>query len=205
MLRFLQSIAVAFLLAASPAFAADQPQAAALSAQDQADIQRVEAYLNGIKTMQARFIQVAPSGKQVTGTFSLSRPGKMRLEYDPPVKDFIVADGWFIFYWDGEMKQQSSTPIGSSLADLILRDNLKLSGDVTVKKIERFPGALEITVFETDDAGKGQITLVFADKPLHLHQWRIVDAGGQMTEVGLLDVREGLPLESRLFSFVTPK
>lgn len=194
------SLLAAFLLVAP----VQAPRADTLSAQDQTDVKRVEDYLNGVRTMTARFVQVAPNGRQLIGTFYLQRPGKMRLEYDPPIKDFIVADGWFIFYWDGEMSQQSSAPIGSSLADVILRDNLKLSGDITVTKVERFPGALEVTLRETDDPGKGQITLAFEDQPLRLSQWRVLDAQGQTTRVGLMDAKVGIPLESRLFSFVTP-
>lgn len=196
---------VALALVSAPALAAPEPARPALSAQDQTDVRRVEDYLNGVHTLVSKFIQTAPSGRQVTGTFYLSRPGKMRLEYDPPIKDFVVADGWFLFYWDGEMNQQSSEPIGSSLADVILRDNLKLSGDVTVTEVMRVPGALEVTLCETGEPGKGRLTLVFEDSPLNLRQWRVVDAEGQTTRVGLLDPKVGIPLERKLFYFHPPQ
>jgi outer membrane lipoprotein-sorting protein len=193
----LLSLALAWAAAVSPALAEPTPQ-------DQADIKRVEDYLNGIHTMTAKFVQIAPNGRQLTGTFYLSRPGKMRLEYDPPIKDFIVSDGWFLFYWDGEMNQQSSTPVGSSLADVILREDLKLSGDITVTALDRMPGALEVTLRSTDDPGKGEITLAFEDKPLRLSQWRVRDAQGQTTRVGLIDPKFEVPLERGLFYFHPP-
>lgn len=180
------------------------PAAPALSAQDRSDMKRVEDYLNGVKTLQSKFVQVAPDGRQATGTFYLSRPGKMRLEYDPPIKDFVVADGLFLFYWDGEMRQQSSAPIGTTLADFILRKDFALSGDITVRQVERPPGALEITLFETKDAGKGVITLVFEDKPMQLRRWRVVDAQGLTTEVGLINPRVDVPLDRDLFYFREP-
>lgn len=188
-------------LAASPATAASS----ALSAQDQAVVAEVETYLNGIHTLKSRFLQVAPNGRQTTGTFYLSRPGKMRLEYDPPVKDFIVADGTFIFYWDGEMRQQSSAPIGSSLADFILRPNIRLSGDVRVTNVFRAPGVVEVSLVQTDDPGKGTLTLVFEDHPFQLRKWRVVDAQGLTTEVALLNPESGMPLDRDLFYFVEPK
>jgi len=46
---------------ASPAAAAP-PKAATLSAQDHADAQRIEQYLNGIHTLAGRFQQYSPDG-----------------------------------------------------------------------------------------------------------------------------------------------
>lgn len=175
-----------------------------LSAADRADVARVEQYLNNIKTLQSKFIQTGHDGRQATGSFLLSRPGKMRLTYDPPFKDFIVADGLFIFYWDGEMRQQSSAPIGSSLADVILRKDLKLGGDVTVRKVSRLPGGLEVTLAEAKDAGKGTITLIFQDKPLTLLRWRVMDAAGLTTEVGLIDAQFGAKIDPDQFIFREP-
>lgn len=187
-------------LAAPPAVAAPAP----LTATDRADLDRIERYLNGVRTLKSKFIQVAPSGRQATGTFYLSRPGKMRLEYDAPVKDFVVADGLFLFYWDAEMRQPSNTPIGSTLADFILRKDIRLSGDVTVQDVARGAGLLEVTLTETGDPGKGSITLIFEDHPLALRKWRVLDAQGLTTEVGLIDPQVGIPLDRDLFYFREP-
>ncbi|WP_448205157.1 LolA family protein [Azospirillum sp. sgz302134] len=205
--RTLAAAAVALFvgtLAATPALAAP-PRPATLSAQDQAVIAHVEEYLNGIHTLQSKFVQVSPNGQQTTGTFYLSRPGRMRLEYDPPVKDFVVADGSFIFYWDGEMRQQSSAPIGSTLADFILRKDIHLSGDVTVTGVFQAPGVVEVSLTETKDPGKGTLTLVFEDRPFQLRKWRVLDAQGLTTEVALLNPRSGVQFDSNLFYFVEPK
>lgn len=202
--RFLATLALAASLATPAALAASPPDPPALSAQDRTDIARIEEYLNGVKTLQSKFVQVAPDGRQATGTFYLSRPGRMRLEYDAPIRDFIVADGLFLFYWDAEMRQQSSTPIGSTLADFILRKEFRLSGDVTVKEVERADGVLEVTLYETKDPGKGTITLIFQDRPLQLRKWRVLDAQGLTTEVGLINPRAGMPLDRDLFYFREP-
>lgn len=178
--------------------------AAQLSERDRADVARVERYLNDIKTLRSDFVQAADDGGLARGTFYMSRPGKMRLEYASPSRDYIVSDGWFVFYWDSELKQQSSTPLGSTLADLILRENLKLSGDVTVTRVDRRPGVLEVTVVETKEPGKGRLTLVFEDEPLRLRKWRVLDAQGLTTEVSLQNPQLDVPLDRRLFVFVDP-
>ncbi|WP_247872458.1 outer membrane lipoprotein carrier protein LolA [Azospirillum sp. TSO35-2] len=177
---------------------------AALSAQDRATVAQVEEYLNGISTLQSKFVQVAPNGRQATGTFYLFRPGRMRLEYDKPLKDFIVADGTFVFYWDGEMRQQSSAPIGSTLADFILRKTIRLAGDVTVTEVFRAPGVVEVSLVETKDPGKGTLTLVFEDHPFQLRKWRVLDAQGLTTEVALLNPRTDVTFDHDMFYFKEP-
>ena len=176
-----------------------------LSAQDQAVVAKVEEYLNGITTLQSKFLQVAPNGRQATGTFYLWRPGRMRLEYDRPLKDFIVADGSFVFYWDGEMRQQSSAPIGSTLADFILRKNIRLSGDVTVTDVFQAPGVIEVSLLESKDPGKGTLTLVFEDHPFQLRKWRVLDAQGMTTEVALLNPRTDVTFDREMFYFKEPQ
>src|SRR3546814_15920621 len=68
-------------------------EAAALSAEDRADVARVEAYLNGITSMKSSFLQSSSTGHVARGPVWLRRPGRLRLEYDPPPPIHITADG----------------------------------------------------------------------------------------------------------------
>ncbi len=175
----------------------------ARSDQQQA-VKAVEDYLGGITTLRARFIQTANDGKQQTGTFYLSRPGKMRIDYDPPVTDFIVADGILIYYYDGQMKQQSSAPISHSLANFFLRKDLKLSGDISVSDVRRANNTLQMTLVQTRNPLAGSLTLMFSENPLQLQSWRIVDAQGLVTEVSLQAVEAGSPLDNAMFHYYDP-
>jgi outer membrane lipoprotein-sorting protein len=188
-------------LAGGDARAADTAQ---LSVEDQADLKRVEDLLNGIRTLRSEFLQSNPDGSLARGTFYMQRPGKMRIEYEPPNRNYIVSDGWFVYFWDDELKQQSNAPLGSTIADLILRDGLRLSGDLAVTDIRRGPGSLEVEVVEAKDPGKGRLTLVFEDNPLRLRKWRVLDAQGMTTEVALMNPQTGLELDRGLFVFHNP-
>ena len=194
MIRFFILATFALMLATSPARAAN----------DAADISRIEQYLNSVKTLKARFIQTANDGQQVAGDFLLKRPGRMRFEYDAPVTDFIVADGLLVYYYDGQMKEQSSMPISSSLADLFLRPNLKLSGDLTASDIKHDGGFLQVTLRQTKEPLDGALTLAFSRGPFALRRWRIVDAQGAVTEVELFDAKTGITLENSLFKYYNP-
>lgn len=190
--------AFAFMTFLLPAVSfADDP------ARDQA-VKSVEEYLGNLTTLQARFVQIANDGKQVQGTFYLKRPGHMRIDYDPPVKDFIVADGALIYYYDGEMKQVSDTPISRSLADFFLRKDLKLSGDVSVSDVKKDNGTLQLTIVQTRNRLAGSLTLVLNENPLQLQSWRVVDSQGLVTEVKLLNIETGIHLDSDLFHYYDP-
>jgi len=205
MLRpFVLAAGLALASLASAPIAQAAPAAANLTQQQRQEIARIEQYLDGVKTLKSEFVQAGNDGSLVKGTIWLSRPNKMRLEYDPPIKNFVVADGWFVFYWDDELKQQSSAPIGSTMADVILRDNLKLSGDITVTDFHREANVIEISVVQTKDPGMGTLTLVFEDGPLRLRKWRVLDPQGLTTEVALLNPQVGVNLDRNLFIFRDP-
>ena len=55
------------------AAAAAPPAAVALTPQDNADLQRIAAYLNSIRTMYAKFRQVASAGGIATGQLWMAR------------------------------------------------------------------------------------------------------------------------------------
>lgn len=173
---------------------------AALKDADKADIVRIEQYLNGLVTLKSRFLQASSTGNFAEGTFYLSRPGKMRIEYDPPVQFLIVADGTWLIYEDKELDQITHIPLGMTPADILVQDNLSLlSGDLVVTKIERGPGVIGLTVVREDDEG-GRLTLIFSDRPLQLKKWIVVDPQGIKTSVSLLSTRRDVSLDPKLFN-----
>jgi outer membrane lipoprotein-sorting protein len=195
------------LLAALVAAAAPTPLLAQtrLSAADQADIARVEVYLNGLHTLKARFQQIAPDGGLSGGTAWLERPGRMRFQYDPPAPFLLVAGYGLLVFYDSQLQQTTNIPLSSTPLGILLRDNLKLSGDVTVTQVVRFPGQLQVTLLRTASPSDGSITLIFADQPLALRSWTVVDAQRHETRVSLFDIELGGTFDQKLFTFIDPK
>jgi outer membrane lipoprotein-sorting protein len=177
---------------------------AAFSAQDRADIARAEAALNAIHTLKARFQQIAPNGSISGGTAWLDRPGRMRFQYDPPSPFLLVAGYGLLVFHDSQLGQTSNIPLGRTPLGLLLQDNLKLSGDVTVTKVTRFPGQFQVTVVRTASPADGSITLIFADNPVALRSWVVIDAQRQETRISLFDVELGGTFASSLFTYVDP-
>lgn len=202
-LKFVVALLIALAIAPGTAMAAKAPLQ--LTAADRADLTRAQAYINRIGTMQSRFLQASSNGAYAEGTLTLSRPGKMRLEYDPPVQMLIVADGTWLIYKDLELDQVSYLPLDATPAGIIVRDNMSFFGDdVRVIGIERGPGILSISV-TGKEADEGSMTLVFADKPLALRKWIIIDPQGVKTSVSLLSSRYGIAVDQKLFIVKQPE
>ena len=201
-LRFI--IAAVIGLSAAAVLAATASPTKPLSDADRADVARIESYLNGVKTMKARFLQVGAEGGYATGSIFLSRPGRMRIEYDPPTKMLIVATGVWLIYVDTELQQATYLSIDSTPAMVLLRPTLQFDKDVAIVGLERGPGVIRLALADKSDPRSGQIVLTFSDKPLVLQKWAVTDAQGKVTNVALVDPVFGVPLAQTLFQYVDP-
>lgn len=191
------------MLGLALAFAATLPSTTSAAGADfQADastIARVENYLNSITTLRASFLQVAPDGAVSEGMLYLARPGRLRIEYDPPATVLMVGNGSRIVYYDRKLGQVSELPLTSPLAQILIRRQIRLGDDLGVVAVVRAGGVLRITLADIDDPGAGQVTLMFNDNPLGLRQWSVKDAQGLETRITLMERWFGLPIDSALF------
>ena len=182
---------------------ADTAQQAALSETDKVDVARIEGYLNGLSTVKASFQQYTDSEGLAFGRIYLRRPGRLRVEYDPPSEIVLVADGTLLSYYDSELNHIEQVPLNLSPMWFLLRQNVKLGGDVTVTQFKRNSGSIMIGLVQSDEPDAGSVQLEFGDKPLELRQWTIIDSAGTQVRVGLYDAEFGVPLANELFA--TPR
>ena len=129
---------------------------------------------------------------------------RLRFEYDPPIPVLVVADGTWVVFHDSEINQVTRLPLGSTPLAVLLRDEIRLRGSVTVTEVARATGTLRITVIDSDATDQGSITLVFSDRPLALRQWLIRDPQGQETSIALSEIRYNMILKPELFVFFEP-
>lgn len=204
--------AVCFAALAASLIAGPPPKADAaiartlkLAKRDIADLVRIERRLNAAKTMRARFLQVSSDGSYAEGTVHIQRPGRMRLDYDPPNPTMVIADGVNLIHIDRELDQATALLLSMTPAELILRETLSFSDDdLLVTGFSRSPGVIRISVVKAKDPLEGRITLVFSDRPLELRKWVVTDAQGVTTTVSLLGPEFGVKLDPDLFDFDMP-
>ncbi|MEP3248447.1 MAG: outer membrane lipoprotein carrier protein LolA [Sneathiella sp.] len=178
--------------------------AAPLTTSDKQDIQRVETYLNGISSLKAKFLQVNSEGQIAEGDVYMRRPGRMRIEYQPPAQILVVADGTWLVLHDKELEETNRLPLYSTPVSVLLKENVRLEGDVTVVSVEKEGNTLRLNIIDSEEPDEGGITLVFEDKPLKLRKWLVTDAQGNTTSVALSDMERGLELKAELFTFFDP-
>jgi outer membrane lipoprotein-sorting protein len=169
------------------------------------DIARIETYLNGLRSLTARFVQVAPNGSVSEGTAWLERPGRMRFQYDPPSPLLLVAGHGLVVFHDSSINQTSNIPIGQTPLGILLADHVDLSGPVRVLALQRQPGEIDLTVNRAASPGDGNLTLIFQDQPLALRAWIVTDAQRQETRVTLTNVQFGGRFAPGLFEFIDPR
>ena len=174
---------------------------AVLNPQDQAQLQRIAGYLNGIRTMTAHFQQQANNGGVSSGRLWVSRPGRMRFEYEHPATMALLADAGYVYQWDKELKQTAKVELRSTPAWFILRDPVNFGPDVVVTGFQQGGGTIRVTVVEAARPDLGSLTMVFTENPLSLRQWTVVDQQGRRTTVTLSDVQTGVALDPRLFQY----
>src|SRR5262249_26501319 len=154
-----------------------------LTNEDKADLDRVATYLNGIHSLRAKFQQVASTGAISSGKIYLRRPGDLRVEYDPPIPVLLVADGFWVDYYDSALDQLTQIPIEQTPIWFLVQNTIEFTPKITVTNIERSPGALRLTMHQTDKPDAGSASLTFADEPLELRQWKITDSQGTAVEI----------------------
>lgn len=174
---------------ARPAPAAPPP-AAAVPTDPQAALARVNAYLNGIDTLTANFLQYSGDGRQATGSLYVKRPGQLRFQYNPPSTLEIVADGRSVAIRDKKLRTQDVYSIGQTPLKFLVQDRVDLARDVKVLDVRTAPSGVVEVIFEDSSTlgGTSKVTLVFDAKANVLRQWIVVDPQGYETSVALQDV-----------------
>ena len=194
------ALIVALVLLTPIAGFAAAPTAAPLTQQDTLELQRIAAYLNGIRTLKARFQQYASNGIS-TGEVWVARPGRMRFEYEAPASVTLLADSESVYYYDKGLGQTSKYELRSTPAWFFLKDPISFGADVVVTRFEHQGGLIRVTVVESSRPDAGSLTLVLTENPLALRQWTVIDQQGKSTTVNLSDLQFGVALDPSLFQY----
>lgn len=189
-LRILAASALTLAIAAPAAMA------------EKLSLNELSSYLNSFRTAQTKFTQIADDGTVSTGTLYISRPGKMRFEYDPPNQSYVIADHGAIGIFDAKGDPEPETyPLNKTPLKIILARTVNLArANMVTGHREDGPS----TIVKAQDPANpeyGYIELVFTGNPTQLRQWVVHDDSGSATTVVLGDMKTGMSLASRLFDF----
>ena len=179
--------------------AAGAPPAERFNAQQRAELDRVSAALNAIRTMKGGFVQIDPNGNLERGKFYIEKPGRVRFEYDPPAPTLIVSNGTTVAVKNTKLDTVDRYPLVSTPLDIVLSDKLDLKSSNDVTSVEHEGQSIIVKARSSDKNVQGSITLVFSDPGLELRQWTVIDPQGLATTVALRDVEKDMNLPPALF------
>lgn len=195
--RLLALSAAAAVLGPLSALAA--PAAPALSADDQALVDKAVAYLQGLTEAQGRFVQTDGRGATTQGEIFLKRPGKARFAYDPPSGLLVVSDGGRVIVQDKRLNTFTAYPLGATPLSLFLAKTIRLDKGVQVTRVARAADGFTITARDGKKQTSGQIQLTFTDNPMALIGWAVTDAQGRTTQLRISSLQRAQGLDPGLF------
>jgi outer membrane lipoprotein-sorting protein len=197
-MRRLLAIVALVLICPAVALAADAPR---FNDSQLADLKRVSAYLNAMRQLSGRFLQLGPDGTPTEGNFYLKKPGRMRFEYDKPSPLLVIADGYSLVVQNLSLRTTDRYPLIASPLRMLLSDDIDLTDDDRIRSVRREPGALSVTARQDSGPAQGQITITFADAggTLELRQWEVIDAQAMRTIIVVTALKPDVELSPQLF------
>ncbi len=166
------------------------------------EVNKVENYLNSIKTLSADFVQIASNGEKAEGRIYIEKPNKIRMEYNPPSNILIVGNGDYIVYYDKELEQITNIDYDDVPAAMVLANTVDLGGkDLTVTDMYQDPGMTRVSLQYNKAEDLGPFTLVFTNNPFTLKQWKVITPQSLEVSLSLYDTVIDGKLNQDLFKF----
>ncbi|MGB9411642.1 MAG: outer membrane lipoprotein carrier protein LolA [Pseudolabrys sp.] len=160
-----------------------------LSAEQRAIVDRVNGYLSGVQALSGKFIQVGPDGARTQGDFVISKPGRVRFEYDDPSPIELIADGSSVVVRDRRLATQDVYPLSQTPLRFLLADRVDLSKDSNLVAV--YADDVFVTVVAEEKSGivgTSRLMIMFSTKDMQLKQWTVTDPQGYDTTVAVYNL-----------------
>lgn len=166
--------------------------------------QKIADHFSTIQTMTGEFVQFGPRGEQTGGKFYIQRPGKVRFNYEKPSSTTVVSDGKSVVVENIKLKTADLYPLSKTPLKLLLEDKIDLT-DGKVQSVKEEDDLTTIQLADRSVFGNAKITMMFDPKSYELRQWTITDAQGKDTTVMIFNVKQGVPIDGKLFKINTDR
>lgn len=168
-------------------------------ASEQAVAQNIANHFASVKTMMGEFVQLNPDGNQIAGKFFISRPGKLRFNYEPPSPLRVISDGRNLAVGNQKLKTWSLYPLRATPLKLLLADQIDLKSS-DVKSVTSTEQLTTVVMGNRNLFGRSTITMMFDSETYELRQWTITDAQGKDTTVLIFNIETGVDFAKNVFA-----
>jgi outer membrane lipoprotein carrier protein len=173
---------------------------------------RLQAFLSGVESLQARFDQSVFDTSQgqtrrLEGIFYLQRPGKFRWDYTEPKGQIVLADGKTVWLVEEDLKQAYQKPQSDALRGtpaLLLTEQLKLEDHFEIADLGPSQDLEWVELVPRDPESQfTRILLAFKDS--ELRRMELADKFAQVTRFGFSDIKRNPRLDPKLFVYTPPR
>ena len=162
---------------------------ATLKPEQRAIIDKVNNYLSGMQVLTGKFVQVGPDGRRTEGLFYISKPGKVRFEYDDPSPIELIADGQSVVVRDRRLATQDVYPLSQTPLRFLLADHVDLMKDSSLSAVYADDVFITVVVEEKNGiVGSSRLMIMFGAKDMQLKQWTVTDPQGYDTTVAVYNL-----------------
>ena len=174
--------------------------------------ERLQTFLDGVQSLQARFDQSVFDTSQgqtrrLEGMFYLQRPGKFRWDYTEPKGQLVLADGKTVWLVEDDLRQAYQKRQSEALRGtpaLLLTEQLKLEDHFEIADLGAGQDLEWVELIPRDPESQfTRVLLAFAGN--ELRRMELADKFGQVTRFGFSDIRRNARLDPDLFVYVPPR
>jgi outer membrane lipoprotein-sorting protein len=160
-----------------------------LTPEQRAIVDRVNGYLSGVQALTGNFIQIGPDGSRTQGDFYISKPGRVRFEYDDPSPIELIADGSSVVVRDRRLATQDVYPLSQTPLRFLLADRVDLTKDTHLVAVYADDVFATVVVEEKSGiVGTSRLMIMFSAKDMQLKQWTVTDPQGYDTTVAVYNL-----------------
>jgi len=160
---------------------------------------QVNNFFENLKTLEADFIQVGPSGNVSNGKVYFDLPGKLRIDYQSPNNILITCKGFWIVIQNRDLKTTNNIPLKNSPFSILLENQIDLSNKTVNIEFKIDSGIVSLTIKSSNNKQAGELILEFSERPLNLKKWIIKDIFGESTTVLIQNAKYNKQLSHLLF------
>ena len=160
---------------------------------------KVEKFFKSLKSMEADFIQVGPSGDVSNGKIYLDLPGKLRIDYEKPNNLLITCKGFWLTIQDRNLKTTNNIPLGSSPFSILIEKKFNFNNKSLIINLNNNLGIISLKITNPGNNKNEGLILEFSEKPFTLKKWIIKDTFGEITTVLIQKAKYNNKLSHLLF------
>jgi len=175
-------------------------KANALDDKQRAIVARVDDYLSRTQVLSGKFVQIGPDGSRSTGAFFISKPGKVRFEYDPPSPIAVISDGTAIAVRDQRLAHQDIIPLSETPLRFLLASNVNLMKDTHLVAVYADDVFVTVVAEERNAmVGTSRLMIMFGAADMQLKQWTVTDPQAYDTTVAVYSLATSTRPDTNLF------